>query len=88
MCGIAPDDVAQIALTCARDAVNRLIALVGSPEPWTDDRAEPELALITLTRRDENNQSKREVWEGHAALDLLMAAREVLAPVRAEPHSQ
>jgi hypothetical protein len=72
--------VAELALTCARDSVDRLIALIGSAEPWAEGLAAPELALIELTRRDEDNQPRRAVLEGFAALDLLMAAREVLAP--------
>jgi hypothetical protein len=81
-----PDELAELALTCARDAVDRLIALIGPAEPWADGANAPELALIELTRRDEDNQPKRAAWEGHSALDLLMAAREVFAPTdRSEP---
>ena len=76
-----PQEVAELALTCARDAVDRLVALIGSAEPWADGKAAPEIALIELTRRDETTQASRAAWEGHAALDLLFGARQVLAPV-------
>jgi hypothetical protein len=76
-----PQDVAELALICARDAVSRLVVLIGSDLPWADGGAAPETALIELTRRDEADHTDRASWEGHAALDLLMAARTVLAPV-------
>ena len=75
-----PEEVAQLAYVCAREAVDRLVELVGSSEPWADGRAQPERALITLMRTDEDTQTKLEVRTGHAALALLMAASAVLDP--------
>jgi hypothetical protein len=75
-----PNEVAELALACAHDSVERLIALIGSNEAWADGRAAPELALIEMTRADEDNKPARDQWTGHAALDLLMAAREAIAP--------
>jgi hypothetical protein len=76
----SPDEIAEMALACARDAVDRLVDLIGTGEPWADRLAEPELALAELTRRDQDTRSQRETWEGHAALELVFAARTVLAP--------
>jgi hypothetical protein len=75
-----PEEIAQLAMTCARDALDRLVGLIGSGAPWDGDSAAPEKALIEMTRARETDQADRSSWEGHAALDLLMGARLVLAP--------
>jgi hypothetical protein len=80
VCMPTADEVATLALHCAQEASARLVELIGSSAPWADGRAAPELALISLTRSTEATDSQSEAFEGHAALDLLMAAREVLAP--------
>ena len=65
-----------------RDAVDRLVDLIGTGEPWADGLAEPELAVAEMTRRDEDTRTgQRETWEEHAALELVFATRSgVLAP--------
>jgi hypothetical protein len=84
----SPEEVAELALTCARDALDRLIALIGSGEPRADGKAAPERALIERTRRDEDKQPRRSLLERFAALELLMAASDVLAPSGPDPDPQ
>ena len=45
-----------------------------------DGSVAPELTLIEITRHAESGGADRASWEGHAALELLFAARQVLAP--------
>jgi len=71
-----PDEIA-VAVMCARDACERLVGLIGDGTGWANERADPELALITITKDDDRGHA---TWVRHAALDLLMAARAVLAP--------
>jgi hypothetical protein len=71
-----PAEVAEFALSVARDGDDRIATFIG-PFHADDEDADAELILAEAAyeARDDRAARRRESWERHAALNLLLGAK-------------
>jgi hypothetical protein len=74
----AAQEIADFAVVCARDALDRLMDYIGGDEPQ-DNSELPEELLIT-SWDDRLGASDRGTWEHQAAITLAVGASAVLHP--------
>lgn len=78
-------EVVRFAVACAREAVDRIVTLIQADPPSSfEDALAPEFALIESLQGDDATRDDGRRHEEHAALSLLMGARNSLFPVEHE----
>src|SRR5262245_40328182 len=77
-------EIAEFAVVCATDAVDRLVEFIGDDEPDPDDTAQPETILIQFQEKAIGNAGDRRTWEYISALNLVIGARAVRHPWSAD----